>query len=590
VLALDMIVQEELRKVSRIPELNLEPKQIYLVSSAEKILDPLIRNHDIIVVGGAFFGDEAKGKSVAGASRNLDVTMVLRSNSGANAGHTVYFNGKKYVFHNVPSAMLEENVTNYIGAECVVDPVALMNDELSQLINESIDYKDRLFIGNVQLVTPYHRLMDLVKNLPDEIPEDLNDLRLNNASTLQGISPVHESKIRKTGLRLNDLFGDEERQKEIIEKDMLRYVGELSARGIDKEKLLEICEHVNKDKERIPEHIINFLKADDKAKYLVDLYKETVIANESFPEMRNVKHEIQARLEEGEKLLIEGPQSYWLSNKVENYWGSATSPDTTLAGVLSSAGVNIQDHPFVLINVHKAPGSSRVGRGANPTGHVPQTYYSDQGINKLSDLPDGACTDFNAIQKLFWDSIGENGILNPIEYKDDSGTYLINEAMAIAESIQFGEKGATTEKPRVTCLFDCVAHAAVMREQGPYTSISAVDRGDDYDKIGMAIAYVYMHSEGKTEMSNGKKYNNGDIIKCNDPYPTENVLAHCHPIVKVMEGWKDEPIAADKRDSKAPLPLGVHNFLAHIEYFTGAEIISIGNGPETDNLIYLKKE
>lgn len=68
--------------------------------------------------------------------------------------------------------------------------------------------------------------------------------------------------------------------------------------------------------------------------------------------------------------------------------------------------------------------------------------------------------------------------------------------MAVGSAIHHGECGAVTKKPRVCGLFDCVLHHEVNSVQGPYLTISALDRGDDYDKVGITIAYIYFDPSG----------------------------------------------------------------------------------------------
>jgi adenylosuccinate synthase len=117
-----------------------------------------------------------------------------------------------------------------------------------------------------------------------------------------------------------------------------------------------------------------------------------------------------------------------------------------------------------------------------------------------------------------------------------------------------------------------------------------VDRGDDYDALGVTIAYVYHNPAGVELSSNGRVYKNGAIIHAGDPYPSEAVLYHCYPIVKKIPGWRDTPIAATKRAPGTPLPAGVCAFISTIEHFTKATVLSIGNGPIGANIIYLKRQ
>lgn len=581
---------DALQSMKKINALEYSNTSSYTVVDSSIVLDSLISEHDVIVVGGSFFGDEGKGKLVDAIARDPRVTMIARVNSGSNAGHTVVLDGKKFVFHLVPSGILVDGLQTFIGCECVMDPLEFMEKEIQALVDASFDYKKKLFIGNVHIVTPYHKLMDVIRNLGDVSSDtDVSTLKLNNASTLKGIAPIHMSKVNKSGARLNDLFGERARLKKIFAKDLHNYVGMLLSRGLDEMFLLKVCQQLNADgNKRVPDYIIDFLEAEDKVAFLVELYDTYVVHNSAFPQRRYTRHVLQEGLALGQKVLLEGPQSFFLSNSIDRHWTSGTSANTTCIGILASSGVNIMQHKACFINIHKAPGSSRVGRGANPAGHVLQTFYSDRGINTLNDLEPGTCDDFSAIQKQFWDSIAENGLFEPTTYTDATGSYSINVAMAIGEAKKFGERGATTLKPRVTGLFDCVAHAMVMREQGPYTCISAVDRGDNFDEIGLVVAYVYYHPDGLSLQADGITYENGTIITCNDVMPHESILGYCYPIIKKIKGWNGSPIAYDKWKG-GTLPLDVQNFVGCIEHFTGARVIAIGNGPEAHHILYIEK-
>ena len=162
--------------------------------------------------------------------------------------------------------------------------------------------------------------------------------------------------------------------------------------------------------------------------------------------------------------------------------------------------------------------------------------------------------------------------------------------MAISSSRHFEAKGATTNKPILIDLFDCVAAHQVNIAQGPYLSISAMDRGDSQDFVGLTVAYVYHNPSGESTESNGITYKNGDIIKIGDPYPFDNVLKYCHPIIKVMSGWKDTPIGSNKRNTDDPLPISIQNFVGTIEDLTGFQAIGIGNGQNTENMIYIQRK
>ena len=180
---------------------------------------------------GAYFGDEGKGKTVDAIARHPAVKVVARVNSGENAGHTVIGpTGVKYDFHLCPSGLLTPGKVNVVGPECVMDPVSFMEREISQLVKTDVAYKDRLFIGNVHLVCPHHKCLDLMGSW--EAP---------NKSTLQGMGPVHASKASRRGLRLDHLFNEREGShgaRGRLERDMQTYWGTLKALDVSEAELL----------------------------------------------------------------------------------------------------------------------------------------------------------------------------------------------------------------------------------------------------------------------------------------------------------------------------------------------------------------
>lgn len=565
-----------LSSIPKINELDFVNDVAYRVSTEQEVLYPIIANCEVIIAAGSYFGDEGKGKTTDAVAKHPEVEVVMRANSGENAGHTVVANGIKFVFHLTPSGILVPGKKCLIGSECVMDPVSFMENEIRKLKDNQVDCSN-LYVGNVHIVTPYHKLIDLAGNP-------------TNSSTLKGMSPSHATKVTKRGLRLNHLFNDENEQRKRLQKDLHYYHGMLHTMKITEKELLNICHQMNSGLgQKVPEHIVKFLEAEDKIDFLIHLYQEIVVNNSDFPQRADTIRMVTSALERGKKVLIEGPQSFYLSNAIETHWSSATSADTTAAGIMSAAKYNCFKYRTKVINVHKTPASSRVGLGSNPAAYVPQDFFSSQGVDSLHPL-DGACEDFAAIQRQFFSSFQENGVFRPTVYVDKDGQdYDINVAMAIASSKHHGEKGATTGKPRILGLFDCVAHHKVNLTQGPYLSLSAVDRGDDYDKVGLTIAYVVYVPGGRELHSNGRTYKTGEIIKAGDPLPCEQVLKFCHPINKIIAGWKGTPIAAGKRGVDNPLPQSVQDFLGAVEHYTGAEIISIGNGPRAEDLIYVKR-
>jgi adenylosuccinate synthase len=148
-----------------------------------------------IVVLGAQFGDEGKGKIVDLMTPRF--SWVARYQGGHNAGHTVYVNGKKFVLHLIPSGILHDGVLCIIGNGVVVDPQALFK-EIEELAGLGIDVGDRLLISDkAHLILPYHRELDV-----------LSEARRGErkiGTTSRGIGPAYEDKIGRRGIRVCDL-------------------------------------------------------------------------------------------------------------------------------------------------------------------------------------------------------------------------------------------------------------------------------------------------------------------------------------------------------------------------------------------------
>ena len=126
---------DAIKHLARIPELDYVPSGSYVEATEEQVLWPMIEKSACILVPGAYFGDEGKGKTVDAIARHPKVEVVARVNSGENAGHTVFGeNGVKYDFHLCPSGLLTPGKVNVVGPECMMDPVSFMQREVPQLI------------------------------------------------------------------------------------------------------------------------------------------------------------------------------------------------------------------------------------------------------------------------------------------------------------------------------------------------------------------------------------------------------------------------------------------------------------------------
>ena len=148
------------------------------------------------ILVGAQWGDEGKGKIIDVLTESADV--VVRTQGGNNAGHTVFIGRKKYVLHLIPSGILRQKKICVIGNGVVVDPVSLVG-EIDGLLKMKVKVDKNLFISETaHLVLPYHRELDAQR----EILKGRNKI----GTTKRGIGPAYGDKAARTGLRMIDLI------------------------------------------------------------------------------------------------------------------------------------------------------------------------------------------------------------------------------------------------------------------------------------------------------------------------------------------------------------------------------------------------
>ncbi|MFD2531731.1 adenylosuccinate synthase [Gracilimonas halophila] len=159
----------------------------------------------IRVVIGAQWGDEGKGKIVDLLSDKAD--YVVRFQGGANAGHTLKFDDKKFVLHLIPSGIFNGDADCVIGNGVVIDPIALV-DEIKGVQEMGFSLEGRFFISQTaHVILPYHKLLDQLKE----------KRRGGDAigTTGRGIGPAYVSKVSRVGIRMVDLLDREVLRKKI---------------------------------------------------------------------------------------------------------------------------------------------------------------------------------------------------------------------------------------------------------------------------------------------------------------------------------------------------------------------------------------
>jgi adenylosuccinate synthase len=147
-----------------------------------------------IVVVGAQWGDEGKGKVIDVLSEDADI--LIRFQGGHNAGHTVIVDGQEFIFHLIPSGLLHPGRVGLIGNGVVIDPEALL-EEMGRLRDRGIDVRQAVKISDqAHVILPYHKRLDLLE-------ESVRAGRLG--TTGRGIGPCYVDKAARCGIRIADL-------------------------------------------------------------------------------------------------------------------------------------------------------------------------------------------------------------------------------------------------------------------------------------------------------------------------------------------------------------------------------------------------
>lgn len=162
-----------------------------------------------IVIVGLQWGDEGKGKIIDYLAKDVD--YIVRYQGGNNAGHTVVINGKKYIFHLVPSGILNKNKICVIANGVVIDPQVLI-EEISTLKKQGVPVGGNLKVSLLShVIFPYHKILDKLR-------ETKRTVRIG--TTGRGIGPCYVDKFSRCGIRIKDLFCSEALKKKL--KDNLR--------------------------------------------------------------------------------------------------------------------------------------------------------------------------------------------------------------------------------------------------------------------------------------------------------------------------------------------------------------------------------
>ena len=286
------------------------------------------------VLLGLQWGDEGKGKIVDVLTPAYDI--IARFQGGPNAGHTLEFEGQKYVLRSIPSGIFQGGKINIIGNGVVLDP-ALFKAEVEALEASGHDLTKRLYISRkAHLILPTHRLLDAA----NEAQKGSGKI----GTTGKGIGPAYTDKISRNGLRVGDI---EHHFEEKYQAAIARHESMLKAMNYD----YDLAALENDWLEGI-ECIKRFNRIDSD-------------------------HFINKKLNDSEKILAEGAQGTLLDIDFGSY-PFVTSSNTICAGACTGLGVAPSKIGEVY-GIFKAY-CTRVGSGPFPT------ELFDENGNKMRDL------------------------------------------------------------------------------------------------------------------------------------------------------------------------------------------------------------
>lgn len=277
----------------------------------------------IDVILGLQWGDEGKGKIADYLTPKYDI--VARFQGGPNAGHSLEFEGKKFVLNTIPSGIFHKSTINVIGNGVVIDPVRLM-EEIARIKDECPDYSSRLFISKkAHLILPTHRILDAAS--------EASKGEQKIGSTLRGIGPTYRDKTGRAGIRVGDLLSPD--FKTMYKEAAERHLSQIEFLGFTDFNLQAEEEKFFEAAEKLKQH-----------------------------NLINSEYYLNNALKEGKKILAEGAQGSMLDIEFGTY-PYVTSSVTLAGGVCNGLGI-APKHIGKVYGIFKAY-STRVGGGPFPT-------------------------------------------------------------------------------------------------------------------------------------------------------------------------------------------------------------------------------
>jgi len=278
----------------------------------------------VSAVVGTQWGDEGKAKVIDLLACNYD--YVVRYQGGANAGHTVVIGDKKFIFHLLPSGLMNPNALVVIGNGVVVD-LHQLEEEIESLESLGFPTRSRVIISDkAHIVMEYHKIIDQLRE--SSTPKKIG-------TTARGIGPCYEDKIARKGIKISDLVNLS--SKQLAEKIEL----------ISQEKVFLIKNLYRYDYDFHPMEIAKVCK-EKLEKMNIKVANTEILLN----------NEIKA----GKNVLFEGAQGVLLDIDFGTY-PYVTSSNASTNGIGNGAGVSKLDNVIGIVKSY----TTRVGEGPFPT-------------------------------------------------------------------------------------------------------------------------------------------------------------------------------------------------------------------------------
>ncbi|CAE7366183.1 unnamed protein product [Symbiodinium microadriaticum] len=504
-----------------------------------KVLDRSISGEDsrFCVVLGAQWGDEGKGKLVDILAQ--DVQLCARFNGGANAGHTLLVDGKKYAFHLLPCGMINQACKNLIGNGVVVHVPTLMR-ELQELKEFDPRALERVFISTrAHILFDSHQIIDGIL----EAEQGTNSI----GTTKRGIGPCYSAKAIRNGLRFGDLLHFEEferRLRELIAWSQKRF-GDPRERDTPAQlQLRKALREYNTKYAFDPEEgkkggVSNVEEEIARYRQFAELLRPQIVDSVTL---------IHEDISRGYKVLVEGANAALLDIDFGTY-PFVTSSNTTVGSVCTGLGVPPKQIDTV-IGVVKAY-TTRVGHGPFPT----------ELQNEAQTLDDHLETYIGPAQSM----ARKGHSSGPYELKPD-------QQVRVGEMLQeVGHEYGTTTGRRRRCGWLDLALVKYSAMVNGFDSINLtkLDVLTGLRQIRIAIAY---RNKQMTEVRLPPGY-----------FPSH--LEDLKEVVceyETMQGWSED---ISKVTDFADLPTNAKKYVLRIQELLGIPVSWVGVGPDRSSML-----